>query len=140
MARWTTVALGMLILVVSATPAADEKDAGKKKPLGTWKRTAGDNSITFTIRGDTLHSVLKAGANTLEIDADYGVSKDGVLFGRISKVKKKGDGPSEGDLFSFRFKTDNDTLTVSELKTPNDSAEAKELVQGEYQKQKGKAK
>jgi len=141
MARVITVALAMLLLVVSATAGADKKETGKNKLIGTWKRTAGENSITFMIKGNTLHTVLKAGGNTMEIDADYGVSKDGVLFGRISKVnKKEGEGPSEGDLFSFRFTIDNNKLTVSDLKTANDSAEAKELVQGDYQKQKGKAK
>jgi hypothetical protein len=139
MARVTTVALAMLLMVVTGAAGADEKGTGKSKPVGVWKRTAGENSITFTIKGDTLQVVVKAGGNTMEIDADYGVSKDDVLFARINKSKKEGEGPSEGDLFSFRFKVENDRLTVSELKTAHDSAEAKELVQGEYQRQKGKA-
>jgi hypothetical protein len=140
MARVTTVAVAMLLMLVSATLGADEKGASKKKLAGTWKRTAGENSITFTFKGDTLHTHVKTTDRTMEIDADYGVSRDSVLFARISKVRKEGDGPSEGDLFSFRFKIDNNTLTVSDLKTPHESDEAKELVQGEYHKQKGKAK
>jgi hypothetical protein len=137
MARVTTVALAMVLLLVGAAPGADEKEASKKKPVGTWKRTAGDNSITFTIKADTLHVVVKTGGDSKEIDADYGVSKDGVLFARINRTKNDGDGPSEGDLFSFRFTLDNDRLTLSELKTPQDSAQAKELVHGEYRKEKG---
>jgi hypothetical protein len=136
MMRLTTMALAMLLLLVGSMPGADVKEAGKRKPVGTWKRTVGDHAITFQIKGDSLQVILKGGENVKEIDADYGVSKDGVLFGRISKVKQEGDGPSEGDLFSFRFKIDNHTMTVSELKTHNDSAEAKQLVEGEYQKQK----
>jgi hypothetical protein len=136
MGRVTTVVLVMLFLLVSATRGADEKGT-KKQLAGTWTRTVDERTITFTFKGDTLHAVLRNGDNTTEVDANYGLSHDGVLFGRISKVKKEGgDGPSEGDLFSFRFKIDNQTLMVSELKTPNDSAEAKELVQGEYHKQK----
>src|SRR5262249_26531701 len=119
--------------------ASDEKTAGKNRPVGTWKRALGDNSITFMIKADTLRVVLKAGGNTKEVEADYGVSKDGVLFGRIHQVRPEGDGPAGGDLFSFRFQVDGDKFTLSELKTPHDSAEAKELVQGEYQKQKGNA-
>jgi hypothetical protein len=136
MARVTFAALAMLLLLVSATMGADEKDVGKKKPIGTWKRTAGDHSITFTIKGDTLRVVIRGGDNVVEVDADYGVSKDGVLFGRISKGAKEGDGPSEGDLFSFRFKVANGNMTLSELKTSHDSTEAKDLVEGEYRKQK----
>jgi hypothetical protein len=135
MARMTTMALALLLVAGSALCGADEKPAGKSKPVGTWKRTAGDHSITFTFKADTLRVVLNAGGNTKEVEADYGVSKDGVLFGRISHARPEGDGPSEGDLFSFRIRVDKDVLTVSELKTPHDSAEAKELVQGEYRKQ-----
>ena len=136
MGRVTTVALVMLFLLVSATLGADEKET-KKQLAGTWTRTVGENAITFTFKGDTLHAVLKAGRNTTEVDANYGVSKDDVLFGRISKVKKEdSNGPSEGELFSFQFKIHNKTLTVSDLKTLTDSAEARELVEGEYHKQK----
>ena len=48
-------------------------------------------------------------------------SKDGVLFGRVSKATKKGvdGGPEEGDLFSFRFKADKDKLTISDLSVVN---------------------
>jgi hypothetical protein len=138
MVRVTTLALAMLLLLVGAMPGADEKESGRKKPVGTWKRTVGDHAITFRIKGDALQAVLKGGDNIIEIDADYGVSKDGVLFGRVSKVKKEGDnGPSEGDLFSFRFKITGSTMTLSELKGSHETgAEAKELVEGEYHKQK----
>jgi hypothetical protein len=136
MARVTTAAVAMLFLLVSVTLGADETGA-KKRLAGTWTRTVGDHSITFAFKGDTLHAVLKNGDHTAEIHADYGVSQDGVLFGRISKVTNEGgNGPNEGDLFSFRVKVDNNTLTVSDLKTPQDSAEAKDLVEGEYQKEK----
>lgn len=140
MACVKTVALAVLLVLVQVTQGADERAGSKKNLAGTWKRTLGENSVTFTFQGDTLHTVVTANGNTMEVDADYGVSKDGVLFGRISKVKKDDNGPSEGDLFSFRFKIDNETLTLSELKTPHDSSDAKELLEGEYQKQKGKAK
>ena len=134
MARFTAALAGMLVLVASATLAADEKPASKQRPLGTWKRTAGDNSITFTFKADTFRGIIKAGGNTLEVEADYGMSKDGVLFGRLNKVKKEGDGPSEGDLFSFKVKVEKNTLMLSDLKSEHGGAEAKELLQGEYEK------
>ena len=153
MIRATTVAMVVLFLLVYAAPGTGQIAAGKKAQAGTgekaaskklltgsWKRTAGDNFITFTFKGNTLHAVMKAGDNPMEVDADYGVSKDGVLFGRISKVKKEGEGPSEGDLFSFRFRIDGNTLTLTDLKTPHDNDEAKELLQGDYHKQKEKTK
>ena len=60
------------------------------------------------------------------------------MFARISKVTLKGldSGPSEGDMFSCRFKLDKNKLTLSDLvsKEPND--EAKRIVEGEYEKGK----
>jgi hypothetical protein len=137
MKRCTPVALGIVVLFAAAVRAEGEKAAGNK-PLGTWKRTVGDASLTFEFKADGMRCVLAAGGNTIEMDGDYGMTKDGVLFGRVAKVEKKGtnDGPSEGDLFSFKVKVDKDTLSLSELKTHNDSAEAKQLIEGDYQKQK----
>jgi hypothetical protein len=137
MGRSTSLALAFVFFFGGALLAEAEPAAGKK-PLGTWKRTVGDATLTFEFKTDNLHCILSAGGNTIEMDADYGMSKDGVLFGRISKVEKKGtnDGPSEGELFSFKVSVENETLMLSELKTHNDSADAKQLLEGEYQKQK----
>jgi hypothetical protein len=134
MKRCTPLALGMVVLLAGAL-VADEK-AGVKKPLGSWKRTVGDATMTFEFKADSLRATLSAGGNMIEMHADYGMTKDGILFGRIGKVEKQGtnDGPMEGELFSFRVKVDKDTLTLSELKTHNDSPEAKQLVEGDYQK------
>ncbi len=139
MGRLATVALTMLLVTIAGAAGTDEKDATKSKPLGIWKRSVGDHSITFTIKPDTLQVVVKSGDKTLQLDADYGVSKDRVLFARVSKAVKDVEGPSVGDLFSLRFNVHNDTLTFSELKSPHDNDGAKELVEGEYRRQKGSA-
>jgi hypothetical protein len=52
MGRVTTVVLVMLFLLVSATRGADEKGT-KKQLAGTWTRTVGERTITFTFKGDT---------------------------------------------------------------------------------------
>src|SRR5258708_18106319 len=98
------------VLALSLTAFAEDKGAGKK-PIGTWKHTAGDNTVTFHFAPDTVRTLVDAGGNTLEVEADYGMSKDGVVFGRICKVTKKGidDGPSEGALFSFKIAVNKET-------------------------------
>lgn len=134
----TRRALVVLALAfVGTMPAGADDKAAAKKPCGVWKKTAGDNTLTLDIKPDSLKFTLAIGDNTIETEADYSVTKDGVLFGRLNKVAKKGagDGPEEGALFSFRFTVDKDTLTLSDLKSTAESAEAKELVQGEYKKQ-----
>jgi hypothetical protein len=81
--------------------------------------------VTFARGGEEMVAVT-----------DYGVSKDGVLFGRIAKVEKKGtnEGPTEGELFSFQFTVAGDKLTISDLKTSSGGGDAKQLVEGDYKK------
>src|SRR5438270_3352486 len=112
MSRWTW-AVGLMFFVVSLANA-DTGKASTKKPLGKWKHTAGDNSVTFDFQADSLRVIVSINGNAIEADADYSISKDGFVFGRIHKVKKAGDeGPSEGDLFSFKYNVEKDTMTLS---------------------------
>ena len=69
-------------------------------------------------------------------DADFGVTKDGVLYGLVTNVDKNGIdvGPAVGDLFRLRIKTDKDLLTVSEVK--DGGARVKEVFEGAYQRRK----
>lgn len=137
MVRVKTVALATLFLFVGSMPGAEEKAQAKEKIIGTWTHTVGEHTITFTFKGDTLQALMKGEGNGIRIDADYGVSKDGVLFGRINKVEQEGNnGGSEGDLFSFRFKVNDANMTVSDLKTSRENDQSKDLVEGDYKKQK----
>ena len=117
MTRWVTAALALGLACALPAAAADEV----KKPLGTWTKTEAGQTITFNIKADGMGIVLKGeGDQKIEVEADYGQSKDGVLFARISKITKTGidGGPEEGDLFSFRFKLEKDKLTISDLSAP----------------------
>jgi hypothetical protein len=137
MARWVTAALALTLVCAAPLAAADEA----KKPLGTWTKKEGEVTITFQIKADGMHVTLKGdGDRKMEVDSDYGLSKDGVLFGRVSKITRSGleGGPDEGDLFSFRFKIDKDKLTLSDLTSPKTSEEAKKLIEGDYEKAKEK--
>ena len=126
----------LTLLVFCAGPLLVRAEDAPKKPLGTWTRSAGDAEVTFAVKAERLKVTLKRGGATVEADVDYGVSKDGVLFGRVNKVTKTGtnDGPDEGDLFSFKFTVVDGKMTVEELKGKSDSAEAKQLIEGEYKK------
>jgi hypothetical protein len=135
MSHWTTPIVGLLALFAGSA-AAVAADA-PAKPVGTWTRNLGENSIKFDIKADNLAVTLTDGSkNTLQIDCSYTI-KDGVLSLTVKKVERKGidGGPGEGDTFSFRFKVDKDKLTISDLKG-TDSDEAKQLVEGDYKKEK----
>jgi hypothetical protein len=129
----SAVTVVVALVVVAAAGAAD---APAKKPIGTWARGLGENKVTFQFKADSLTCVITNGSATLEVEADYGVTKDGVIYGIITKAERKGvdGGPEKGELFSFQVKIDKETITISDLKG-TDNAEAKQLIQGEYKKQ-----
>jgi hypothetical protein len=131
MTRWVPAALAVVLLGAAPLSAADEV----KKPIGTWTKKNDNITITWTIKADGLSAKVK-GENTIEVFADYGLSKDGVLFARIHKVKKEGnDGPEEGDLFSFRFKMEKDKLVLSDLTAAKSNEQIKQIVEGDYVKE-----
>jgi hypothetical protein len=137
MNRSAAAAVLAVLVCVPLAPAADK--AAVKKPTGVWVKKVNDATVTFTIEDDAMTCELLGGdGNSITAHGAYGVTEDGVLFGIITKVDKKGtnDGPEKGDLFSFQVKVDKDTLTLSDLHTPQDSPRAREIIQGEYKKKK----
>jgi hypothetical protein len=138
MARWTTATVGFLFLL-AAPLLADDAKGNAAKPIGKWKKAVGDNTITWELKQDTLNLTVLLSGNTIEMAADYAVAKDGTIYGRATKVTKKGteDGPTEGDLFSFKAAVNKDVLTLSDLKSSaGEMSDAKALVEGDYQKEK----
>jgi hypothetical protein len=133
MLRALTPAAVCVLLAALPLSAGDTKKPAR--PSGSWAKTAGDFEVRFDFQADTLKCTLTGGGVTLTIDADFAVAKDGTVFGRISKVDKQGGnvGPNAGDLFSFKFKTKGDTLTISEL-GPESNADARQLIEGDYKK------
>jgi hypothetical protein len=132
MTRWVTAAVAVCLVCAAPLGAADEA----KKPLGTWTKTQGDVTVTFVIKKDGLDATIKGGNFKTAVTADYGLSKDGVLFARISKITKENmdGGPEVGDLFSFRYKVEKDKLVISDLMAPKTSDEGRKLVEGDYEK------
>jgi hypothetical protein len=134
MSRWDTTALLVLLVgVISVRAEADKKEEPVKKPVGSWSKESDEGKITFAFKADnTLKVTLKNNDTTIELDTDYGMSKDGYVFGRITKVKG-GNGPNEGDLFSFKVKVDKTTLTLSDLTSGKGADDnVKKLIEGDY--------
>lgn len=105
------------------------------KPLGTWTREIA-NVYKFTIRctEDRLYGTYEISAEgqriTIEMDADYSVNQEGVLYGVVTGIDvpitalEQDGGDIEGLLslnamgeipFCFRYRIDGDTLTVKNL-------------------------
>jgi hypothetical protein len=132
MRRWTTGSLALAAVLLLASGAAAADDAAKKLQ-GTWNRSVGNQKVTFSFKADSMSVLITDGNNTLKVQCEYGVTKDGnMLYGIITNVE--GNGPNKGDPFSFHIKVEKDTLTLDEMKG-TDSPEAKQLIQGDYKKQ-----
>jgi hypothetical protein len=130
--RWFATATVTVMFLGALTLSAGET-AKKKGPLGEWVRTKDDSTVTFKFTADTLYFTSDSTLGKIDLEADYGISKDGKnLFGRIRTVKE-GGGPAKGDLFSFGIRVKGDTLTISDLKGTGAIALAQSL-QGEYKK------
>jgi hypothetical protein len=140
MLRWASITASLVLCCAVLAVAAERKPAATvAKPLGTWTKTEGEASITFRIATDNMQVLLKVGDDSkTTIDCDYGLSKDGHVFARMSKVTRQGlaEGPKEGDMFAFRFKVDKGKLVISDLTGSHASEDAKRIVEGEYSKVK----
>jgi hypothetical protein len=128
----------MAVLVLASLAAyvvsVQAEDAKAKRPTGTWEKKIGDNQIQLDIKEGSVRITVTTAEATIAVDADYGITKDGTIYGIITKVEKKGtcEGPTEGDLFSFKYSLQNDVLNLKDLKGSRDSEEAKQLIEGEY--------
>ena len=142
MLRCATAAVLAVLASVPFACAADKTDKADKpkKPSGTWTRTVQDYTVTITCEDDALRfEITKTDGTSIVADTAYGVTADGLLFGVVTKVEKKGtdEGPEKGVLFSCQCKVDKDMLTVSDLNaSAGVSDTGRQLLQGEYKKKK----
>src|SRR5262249_18444213 len=122
MHRWVIVGIAFYLFSVQPILIAEEKPA---KPVGRWSTKGGDALVWFKVNSDgTLSGGWRDGQGAYDFEGDYSVTKDGVLFGRFSKLLARDpDLPKEGDLFSFQFKIAKDTITITGLKIGNAASE-----------------
>jgi hypothetical protein len=135
--RTRSMAFALTVVVLGLAVTARGEDAAAKKPIGVWTKSVNDQKITFDFKDDGMVVTLVINGETIKAEGDYGITKEGRVFGILTKVTKPGsDGPNEGDLFSFKVSAKDNKLTIDDLKGTKDSSEAQQLVQGEYEKQK----
>jgi hypothetical protein len=141
MPRWIPLGLTAAALLCAAPLAAQDK-TGPAAPAGSWVREMDGVTVRFTFTGGHMKCAIEAGGVNIDVDADVAVSKDGVLFGRVTKVERKGleVGPAAGDLFSFRYVMKGKTVTIDDLRGTGGAAEGRALVEGEYKLETAKKK
>ena len=140
MTRKTICTIGVLLGSAAAVLAAK---GDNQKLLGTWQRNIDDNHmVKFAFKAEDLHVTITSADAVVDVDADYGVTANGILYGIVTHVDKKGTegGPVEGQLFSFRFSvSDNkDALKITEVKGTDITDESRQLIEGDYAPEKKK--
>jgi hypothetical protein len=94
------------------------------RPLGTWERRRGADQIRLHVEESRLHLVVP-GDCACTVHADYGMTKDGVLFGIITSVEAEGEAAEAAEkelleqTFRCRFRMDEGALVISAVKIGN---------------------
>src|SRR6266511_1967466 len=128
----TTLAVAVLLAAAATAPAQDSL-----KPLGTWVRHVEGHKITFDVKPDAVRCTITEGGYAISVDADYIVSKDGVLLGIIRTKgadKKAEENELDKRLFYCRFAIEKNGLVISDLNVGGDKDKVKEFVEGRYRK------
>jgi peroxiredoxin len=107
-----------------------ERPVFTAKPFGTWKATMGNATAVIKISEDSFDLGLSMPLNRIGFEADSSTTKDGVLYGRLRKIKA-GSGPQIDDVFSFRYEVTGDTLQISSWKGSGYVAQGV-ILEGKY--------
>jgi RNA polymerase sigma factor (sigma-70 family) len=111
------------------------------RPVGDWHRAAGEHQFGLKFDADRLVATnivsTENGRVSVTIEADYSISRDGVVFGYITGIDVS-DGTDNlagyvDQPFSFRFRADDEVLTVKDVKVASKAADDAVLfVAGRY--------
>ncbi len=152
-------ALGMGLSLWSARPAAADAGPGPQpppppaaasaaqRPVGVWQREVGPFQFQVRIEADRLYASF---VNTdkderlhINLEADYSVTRDYVLYGVITGIEQPDDPEEETEQnqtldhpFSLRYRIDGDVLTVKDVKFGAWRSDDKELklIAGRYRR------
>jgi hypothetical protein len=115
--RTLLLASALIALNISLAGSPQSSQPAVNSPVGIWRKVEAPGRVapaTLTITNDKFS--FSDGADRLE--ADYGLTRDSILFGIITKISGRTfvNGPGEDDTFSFRFRADADELNVRGIK------------------------
>ena len=128
-------ALAIGFAVLAAPVVAD--DAKEKELTGTFKRKAGEMDLKMTFKKDGImvYEVTTGEAGCV-MESKY-KKVDGIYKFEVTKFEKKGDFPvnkEKGYEFSFKFVVKDGKGTMSDFMGADVDDNAKNAVEGEYEK------
>ena len=143
MARYTRAVLAAASLLALAAPSQAQHEHAQKLQ-GTWVRRAEGCKVKLEIKPECLRcTVTTEDGMAITVDADYVVSKDGILLGilRAPVAAKASDDDAMGKrLFYFQFTAEDRSLVVQDLqyKDSHDGDKMKDLLEGKYHRAEAK--
>jgi hypothetical protein len=139
MARYIPAILAAASLLALAAPGRAQQDRAEKLQ-GTWVRRDEGCKVRLEVRPASLRcTVTMEEGVAMTVDADYVISKDGILVGILRAPLDPNPADTDGvnrRLFHFQFTAEDRSLTVKDLhyKDSQDGDKMKELLQGKYHK------
>lgn len=137
MIRFAVMAVA-LTLTCGLASAEDKKDPKAKSEFVSWEGGANGVTIQIDVGKEKLKIQATVGCNGTTATCKYTADKDGVVMAEVTDVEVKGNFPyvpKKGLKFSFKWKVDGDTATLSDLKG-KDIEDHKEVIEGKYTKKK----
>lgn len=121
-----------LTLLCVSFGMAEEKAV---KPKGKYEKSAAGTELVLDFAKDELLVLtLKTDGKTAKMDVKY-TEKDGVYKCEITNVEDDGIGVKpKGYKFSFKLKTTEKKITMSDLDGDDLPEEAKNAINGDYEK------
>jgi hypothetical protein len=147
MTRNLLLALALLVAMTVSLRAEESAE----KPIGTWTRTTTVDDhpvkVKIEVKADTIRCTVRTAEGlareTITIEADYFVTRDGLLLGVVPLGQGEKKAPEKESLketlkergFACRFKITKHGLVVSEVITGSDTDEnTKKVLEGKYHK------
>jgi hypothetical protein len=143
MARCVTAILAAAGLLALAGSGQAQQERTQKLQ-GTWVRRADGCKVRLEVKPESLRcTVTTEEGMAITVDADYVVSKDGILLGilRVPQAGKAADDDAVTKrLIYLGFAAEDRSLVVKDLayKDSHDGDKMKELLEGKYHKVEGK--
>jgi hypothetical protein len=128
---------GLLLALLIGPVAADDKKDSKEKYV-SWEREANGFDLKFDFGKDKLKLNVFNGENGVIVTCKMSMDKNGLVKATVTEVEEKGNFPQKPKIgleFSFKWKVEGDTGTLSDLMGEG-VEEAKPLAEGEYKKKK----
>ncbi len=88
------------------------------KPLGKWERKMGKDHVTLIVEENRLHVTI-VGESPCTLHADYGMTKDGIVYGVITSYESDEEDADKSIFdapFTCRYRIDEGALIIRDLK------------------------